>query len=288
MTTIKPSFLLEPITLPLEKLLPSRTLKPGIKATSRYKMIEASVREVGLIEALIVFPQGKSGTYVLLDGHVRLEVLRDLERRDVTCLVATDDENATYNQEVSRLAPIQENRMILKAIDEGVPEERIAKALNVAVKTIRENKTRLADICADAIEALKDKPISEMALRQLKKAKPYRQVEMAELMTLSNTYSASYAKAMIMMTPPDQLAEPTSTSTRPEQLTKLENEMRALERDFVVLDESYSRDTLNLQLARAYVKTLLQNPKVARHLEQKHGELFTQLQNVVDATSLDA
>lgn len=39
------------------------------------------------------------------------------------CLASTDDEAFTYNKRISRLAPIQEHRMILKAIERGVPEE---------------------------------------------------------------------------------------------------------------------------------------------------------------------
>ena len=63
--------------------------------------------------------------------------------------------------------------------------------------------------------------------------------------------------------------------------------MRAIEREFVVLEETYSRDTLNLQLARGYLKTLLQNSRVSKHLAQKHGELLAQLQRVVEVASLD-
>lgn len=288
MTAIKAAFLLDTIKLPLAKILPSGKLKPGLKSTARYKVIEASVREVGIIEPLVVYPEmGKTGTHVLLDGHKRLEVLRDLGRDEVTCLVSTDDETCTYNHRVNRLAPIQEYRMILKAIEAGVPEERIAKALNVTTKTIRESKTKLTDITPDAIELLKDKPIADMALRLLKKVKQYRQVEMAELMALSNTYTASYAKALLAATPSDQIIVPLKPDTRPEQLAKLEIEMRAIERDFVVLEESYSRDTLNLQLARGYLKTLLQNARVARYLGQKHGELLAQLEKVVEVASLE-
>jgi hypothetical protein len=46
MTTIKNGFLMDVILLPLDKILPSRKLKPGVKTSSRYQMIEASVREV--------------------------------------------------------------------------------------------------------------------------------------------------------------------------------------------------------------------------------------------------
>ena len=48
-------------------------------------------------------------------------------------------------------------------------------------QTIRSARTKLDGISADALELLKDKPIASMALQVLKKVKPYRQVEMAEL-----------------------------------------------------------------------------------------------------------
>ncbi|MBX3218948.1 MAG: ParB N-terminal domain-containing protein [Labilithrix sp.] len=289
MSPVKPAFLMDAVTLPLDRIRPSRQLKPQVKTSSRYKMIEASVRELGVIEPLIVYPEtGKTGFHTLLDGHVRLEVLRELGQATAMCLVSTDDEGCTYNHRVNRIAPIQENRMILRAIEAGVPEERIAKALNVTTKTIRESKNRLNGICKEAIETLKDKPIAEVALRSLKKVKPYRQIEMAGLMTMSNTFTASYAKTLLAATPSEQLLDPPKPDTRPEQISKLESEMRTVERDFVMLEESYSRDTLNLQVARAYLKTLLQNARVKRYLSQKHPELEAQLQKVVDVDSLDA
>ena len=285
---MKRPFLPDTIVVALDKLLPSRTLRPGVRSTRRYKMIAASVREVGIVEPLIVCAQrGAGGAHVVLDGHVRLEVLRELGETEVECLVSTDDENCTYNVRVSHLAPIQECRMILKAIKDGVSEDAIARSLNVSPKTIRESRTKLSNIAPEALERLKDKPVADAALRLLKKVKPYRQTEMAEMMVLSNTYTAPYARTLLAATAPDQLVSPPKTDTRPEQLAQLEVEMRAIEREFVVLEETYSRDTLNLQLARGYLKTLLQNGRVNKYLAQKHGELLAQLQKVVEVASLD-
>ena len=73
------------------------------------------------------------GKYLLLDGHLRIEVLKDRGETEVVCLVSTDDEAFTYNKRVNRLAIIQEHRMILKAVERGVSGGRIAKALNVDV-----------------------------------------------------------------------------------------------------------------------------------------------------------
>lgn len=288
MIAVKAAFAMQTVDVPLDGLLPSRPLRPEVKESTRYKTIAASVREVGIVEPVIVYPQaGKGSGYVVLDGHVRIEVLREMGAAEATCVVASDDENASYNDSVSHLSPIQEIKMILKAMDDGVPEDLIARALNVSPRTIRENRTRLQDIAPEAIDLLKDKPIADLALRLFKKAKPFRQVEMAEVMNLSRTYTAAYAKTLLLATPPEELVAPLKGQPRPEELAKLEVEMRVNERDFVALEESYSRDTLNLQLARAYLKALLENKRIDRYLAQKHGDLLEQLRKVVDATSLE-
>ena len=55
---------------------------------------------------------GQDGSFILLDGHVRLHFLKEMGETTVTCLVATDDESFTYNKRISRLATIQEHKMI--------------------------------------------------------------------------------------------------------------------------------------------------------------------------------
>ena len=96
----------EVLVLPLEKILPLRRLDEGIRKTSKYKCIEASLRELGLIEPLVVFPQADSdGCYMLLDGHVRHMILKALGESSAKCLIATDDEGFTYNHKIKTLNP---------------------------------------------------------------------------------------------------------------------------------------------------------------------------------------
>jgi len=78
--------------------------------------IAASVGEIGLVEPPVVArSRDNQGTFLLLDGHLRLEVLRDRGLLEVECLVSTEDEAFTYNKRVNRIAIIQEHRMILKS-----------------------------------------------------------------------------------------------------------------------------------------------------------------------------
>jgi ParB-like chromosome segregation protein Spo0J len=288
---IRNAFHLEGMTLSLDKLIPSRVLRPEIKTSQRYQAVAASVREVGIIEPLIVHPaKGMSDKYLLLDGHVRLDVLRDMGKTEAPCLVSVDDESFTYNRHVNRLAPIQQNNMILRAIDTGgVSEERLARALNVSPRTIRESRGRLAGICPEAIELLKDKPVTEGALRALKKVKPMRQIEMADLMIAAAIFTTAYAEALQYATPRDQLVspQPLAEGARPEDVAKLENEMHALERDYLLVQETYGKQVMDLTLARGYLKKLLDNGRVVRWLAQRHADVLGELQKIVDATSLE-
>lgn len=286
---IETGFLLEPLDVPLTKLLPSSRLAEGVKASPRYETIVASVREVGIIEPLIVYPErGAKGLYVVLDGHLRLEILKDLGRASVVCLVAKDDESYTYNTHVSRVAPIQEVGMIRKAIAAGVSEERIAKALNLTTQTIRRNARRLKGICPEAVDILKDKPISEVALAVLRKVKPYRQIEMADLMARTGHYTSAYARTLLLRTPKDQCVNGAQKDLRPEDVRRLEAESRASEKEFVLATESHGKNVMDLMLLRTYFKKLLDNARVIKFMAQRKPDLLRELQGVIEATSLEA
>lgn len=135
--------------LALDCLLPTKKLGRDVRKTPKYKTDLASTREVGVIEPLAVFPEDGAdagGRYLLLDGHIRLQVLRELGATAATCLVSKGDEAFTYNRQVNRLSAIQEHNMILKAIAQGVPAERIATAFEVDVERIRTRQRLLEPV----------------------------------------------------------------------------------------------------------------------------------------------
>jgi ParB-like chromosome segregation protein Spo0J len=288
--SVKAAFEVDGLKVKLAELLPTKALREGLKLTPTFQAILASIREVGVIEPLMVHPD-KGGKYLLLDGHSRVEALKDLGVDEAFCLVATDDESYTYNRQRIHVAPIQANRMVRRAIDIGVPEERIARALNLAANTIRRNQTLLQGICAEAIELLKDKHVATKVFTELKKVKPMRQIEIAELMTAAGTYVSTYASALVGLTPEDQLADVSKTGkkgkARSQDLARMEHEMRSIEKDFVLMQDTHDRTVLELTLARGYLKKLLDNGKVVRYLAQKHADLLPEFQHIVEAAPLE-
>jgi RepB plasmid partitioning protein/ParB-like nuclease domain len=278
----------ERIVLPLEKILPVRTIKDPDKIVSRYQSIVASIREIGVIEPLMVYPQKDSGgCYLLMDGHLRLHALREIGIPEVECLVALDDESYTYNARVSRLSPIQEHKMISKAVQDGVPVERIAAALNKNVKDIKERLNLLNGLSPEAVDLLKDKQICPASLYTLRKVKSIRQIEIAELMVSANNYSKVYAEGLLLGTPKDMLVDPNAARVRTrisrEDLARMENEMETLERDYKGIEDSYADNMLNLTVLRGYVRKLLANAKIARFLGKRHGDMVEELERIAVA-----
>ena len=280
------------VVLPLESILPLKQLKASVKDSQKYRQVLSSVREIGIIEPLIVFPQpGKAGTYLLLDGHVRLEVLRQLGHEHVRCLIATDDETYTYNKRVSPMSPIQEHFMILKVIKSGASEERIATVLNVDIARIREKRDLLVGICKEAAELLKNRQMSAKAFFFMRKMNPMRQIEVAELMITANNYSVAYVRALLAATPQEMLAdvakEDVTEGLTPEQVVKMEKEMEALQRDLKIVEESHGNEVLNLVLARAYLKKLFGNARVVRYLSEHYSDILGELRTISEEASLD-
>jgi hypothetical protein len=289
---VKMAFRPEVILLRLSAIVPLKTIKASIKALHKYQQVLASVRELGIIEPLIVFPQdGRPGTYVLLDGHLRVEILKELGVGEVRCLIATDDEAYTYNKMVNEIATVQEHFMILRAIKAGVSEERIAKALHVNVRTIEQRRDLLEGICPEAIELLRNRRVPIKVFKLIKKMKPIRQTEVAELLIAANNYTVAYVRALLVATSQELLLDHAKAKSvnglTVEQMARMEKEMEGVQRDLKMIEASHGNDVLHLVLAAGYFQKLFDNAKVARYLAQHHRDIFEQLQKIVETASMD-
>lgn len=275
------------------KILPLRKVPAAAKKNVKYRRITASIQSVGIIEPLVVFPHNEmNGHYMLLDGHIRFEIVQELEIESVPCLIATDDEAFTYNHKVNQLSAIQEHFMILTAIKNGVSEEEIARTLDVDVYKIRQKRDLLEGICPEAVALLKEKRATANALRHFRKVKPMRQIEMAELMRASNNFSVQYAKCLLAATPAEQLVDPEEgkqiDGLSSVDVARMEREMDCISEDFKQLEDTYGKNVLKLVVVVGYIKSLIDNARVVRYLAQHYPELLHEFQKLVDSPELAA
>lgn len=274
------------LRIPLAQIDPIRAVTAAMRRSVKFGQIAASITEVGLIEPPVVIRTPRDpNRYQLLDGHVRIEILKERGETDVVCLIATEDEAVTYNKSISRMATVQEHKMILNAVKRGVSEERLARALNVNVNNIRLKKRLLDGICDEVIKLLQDRHVPFNTFAELKHLRPMRQITVAETMIALNRFTVSCAKSLVASSAQSDLVPDKRKAVKglsDEQLERMERETANLDREFKQIEEEYGTDHLDLVLATGYVCRLIDNVRIVHHLARMHPELLTEFQKIAE------
>lgn len=286
----KVGFLFEPIRLRLDCLLPTRKIKDESQIT-RYATIVSSIKTTGLIEPLMIFPvKGNEGMYLIVDGHLRYTALKELGHGEALCLIATDDEAFTYNARINRVTPIQEHRMIMKAVNSGVAPEKIAEALNMQLRDVKAIMNLLNGIHPEAADLLKDKPISPHAIWAMRRVTDQRQIEMAELMCSMNNFTRTYAEALVVGTHKSQLLKPDEPKVKKgltaDEIARMESEMETIEDEFRAVEQTYGENVLNFTVTKTFVKKILENARVLKFLSSRYPELLAEFQTIAALESI--
>ncbi len=187
------------IMLERDEIKVEHTRGIDFKQNRKYKKIVSSIRNIGLIEALSVY-RGES-SYILLDGYLRLKAAEELGIDQVPCFVYKSRDNYTFNAMRNELSPLQESKMLKKAISHGVDEKDLAAVLNVKVDRIRQTKKLVDSLIPKAKELLDKNRIFKSAAVQLSKVNEERQHAILRKMDAVGNYNASYAKVLVMKTP---------------------------------------------------------------------------------------
>ena len=285
-SAVKAAFEKQIIVLPIGIIVPQKEITTSHRNGEFYKQLTASLKHIGLIEPLVVYPRGP-GDYLLLEGHLRLEILKSIGVTEAKCLLSTDDEAYTYNRHVNHIPAVAQHFMLLEALKTGLTEERIAAALDVSLESIRMRRDLLNGICPEAVQILIDKPIRPQVFALLRKMKPIRQIEAAEHMVAGGTYTIPFAKALLAVTKPEMLEVDPAASSKKLQATSsaarsmFEEENEFLLKDLKSVEESYGTDVLALTVSCGYIDRLLQNPKIERYLSRNHMDILETLQQLL-------
>ena len=179
----------------------------------------------------------------------------------------------------------------MRQLADGHEGRLLARALDINVASLRRKRDLLDGICPEVEEMLKDRNFSADVTRNLRKMKPQRQIECADLMCSMNNFSIHYAAALLAATPTDQLVEPDQPKRfkglPAAEVSRMEQEMSLVQSRFKLIEQSYSNDVLNMVLARGYLGKLLANKAVASYLQRRQPDLLEEFRNIVKINSLE-
>ena len=279
----------ETVLVPISVLTPVKTLRATVKASFKYAQIAQSIREIGLVEPPVIARDPVTpDRYLLLDGHMRIEVLKEEGHSEVECLVSTDDEAFTYNKYINRPSPVQERAMIVRAIESGVLETRIAAAMSLDVVSVQRRVKLLDGICPEVVAQLSDRHCPMAVFDILRKMKPLKQMQTADMMVNSNNFSVAFAAGMLSSASEFELVKgakikPKGVSAA--AMAQMERELANLQASIGSVQETFSQDNLHLMVAKGYLAKLLANHHVRRFLENRYPAYLEQFVNISDITS---
>ncbi len=80
---IEMGFDTDTIDLRIDQIISLKMVTEAARASRKFRQIVASIREVGIIEPPVVTPDKQNkGRYILLDGHLRIEALKQIGETD--------------------------------------------------------------------------------------------------------------------------------------------------------------------------------------------------------------
>jgi hypothetical protein len=269
----------EGLDVPLIRLRPLRERKV---TKQEFNRILGSIKAVGLIEALVVYPEGDD--YVILDGVQRFRALLELGVEVAPCILGPQREAFTGNRMVNRVSPVQEHRMIEKSLEE-VDEASIAAALGISTIGHRLKKSLLKRLHPDVAAAFDEGKINRVCAREFTHVRPARQKEILDAMAGYKDYSTAFARTLVVKTPPHQRDTGRRKNNPWDRSAQRKNDLLKQLADAEQKHDFYSRlykqYTIDLLRMAIYVRTLINNTPVREYLQARHPSVVAQFEAII-------
>lgn len=275
---------------PITFLLPSRSIPVNVRSSNKYKQILTSIAEIGLIEPIIIFIT-ENGAHKILDGHLRIEALKDLEITHAHCLISPVEDTYSYNKRVNHLTILQEQRMLQKAVESGVSVENLCAVLGLSQGIINTRLRISEGISKEALALLADKNVSQNVFDVLRKIKLHKQMDFVSTMVTLNNFTKKFALSMLHALPAEHLVRKPDNSPEDKDMIKtlarLEKEMAALQVETQDIQNEFAENNLNLMVVRSYIAKLLSKNEIIHWLYDNKSEYLDVLKKVLGVKHLN-
>lgn len=273
----------------IDDLIPTKKPPINVKNSKKYLQIKKSINSIGIIEPIVVYLDSKLGKIKILDGHLRIEALKELGETEAICLVSTIYDTYTPNSKVSRITIIQEQKMIRKALKSGVSIEKLSEALGISIDILKGKINLLDGIDPEVVNLLANQNVPKATFYALRKMKNIRQIECACIMNNMENYSEKFSLSLLHNTQPNLLVDGQQGHDKEghrKTIDRLEREMAQVHIESEKLKESYGENTLRLVIMKSHIQKPLENTKILHWLLDNRNELLVELKKITNINSL--
>lgn len=254
--------------------------RKNYKKLISYNSILSSIREVGIIQPLVVCVSPNSGKYKILDGHVRFYALRELKQKYVYCIIANDNERYTFDAQINNLNTFQKAAMIAKAVRNHVSVKRIG----ISEKQILSDMNVAEGLDGKVVEILKTANVTSKSLRELKRVRNARQIQIAQMMKSSNNYSFTFVSSLVSASLPCDFHEdqrkPGKTRMDFSEIRTLEMASDSLEKRAKESLEKYHAQIFDLVTIIGFLRRLMGDDRIKGYISRNFADYYPELKKI--------
>jgi hypothetical protein len=183
----------------------------------------------------------------------------------------------------NELSPLQESKMLKKAVSKGVDEKDLAAALNVHVDRIRKTKNLGNNLVPKARELLDSNRIFKNTAEQLRKVNEERQLMILKKMEEIGDYRASYAKVLVMKTPEEMMRSPRrSRGGNPDSSKRrLYTQIKKGDKEIEFYAQRYKENMKELMKQVVLFRTLLERDITSEYLSRHYPQMVIRVQEIL-------
>jgi len=267
--------------IPLIKLKKLKCRKIDQQTFAR---IRASIRQVGLLEPLLVCPR-PDGFYNILDGDLRFDVLVEMGLETVPCIIRDDIDIYTANFQVNHLSPVEEAKMIKKAM-EVVDGQLIADVFGLKKISYRLNEMLLKRLHPTIIKAFNTGKITKACAKELAEVVPERQLEIFAMMQNTKNFGPAFVKKQILLTPlkkQQSKRKTTPWAENKERKKSLGANLAEIQAEHDHLAKLYREYTSALMLTMIHCREMITNKAIEKYLKANMAQIYTEIKAIIES-----
>ena len=253
-----------------------------------FARIRTSIKEVGLLEPLLVC-QSTNGYYDILDGELRYDVLMEMGLETVPCIIREDKDIYTANYQVNHLTPIEETKMIKKAM-EVVDGQLIADVFGLKKIGYRLNETLLKRLHPTVVKAFNTGKITKACAKELAEVVQERQLEIFAMMQNTKNFGPAFVKKQILLTPlkkQQSKRKKTPWAENNERKKSLGANLKEMQVEHDHLAKLYREYTSALMLTVIHSREIVTNKAIEKHLKTHMPAVYAEIKAIIESELIE-
>ena len=271
--------------IPLIKLKKIKFRKIDPKTYSR---IRSSIKQVGLLEPLLVSPC-EDGYHKILDGELRFDVLMEMGLETAPCFIRDDMDIFTANYQVNHLSPSEETKMLNKAL-EIVDGKLIAEVFGHQRIVYRLPEALSVRLHPTIIKAFDDGTITRRCVRELAEVVPERQLEIFAMMQNTKDFRLEFVQKQIIRTPLKKMQSKRKTTPLEENRGRkksLETNLQKMQAEHDLLVKLFREYTTALMLTVVHCRDIITNKEIEKYLKTNMLPIYTEIKTIIESELIE-